>query len=188
MDILVLPGDRLLWNRQSLRCAVGRKGVVPAARKCEGDGATPAGSWPLRRVLYRSDRLAPPVTTLLTTALAPDDGWCDDPSHAAYNRLVKRPFPASHENLWRTDGLYDVIVILGYNDSPPQLSQGSAIFLHCTTPAYEPTAGCVALARPDILRLLVVCQVEDVLCIVSRAKSIDALALFTEPCRAYNKR
>ena len=39
-----------------VRCALGRSGVRPAADKREGDGASPLGVWPIRRVLYRPDR------------------------------------------------------------------------------------------------------------------------------------
>ncbi|KAF0143237.1 MAG: hypothetical protein FD153_536 [Rhodospirillaceae bacterium] len=138
---------------------------MPEALKHEGDGATPAGCWPLQRVLYRPDRLLLPVTDLPVSALAPDDGWCDDPGHDAYNRPVKRPFSASHEPLWRTDVLYDVIVVLGYNDSPPRPGRGSAIFLHCATPTYDSTAGCVAVARSDLLHLLTGCREGDRLCL-----------------------
>jgi len=134
------------------RCATGRGGVTRAKR--EGDGATPIGRWPLRRVLYRPDRLAAPATRLPCAAVDPRDGWCDDPEHPAYNRPVKLPFAASHEVLWRDDGLYDVVVVLGHNDDPPVPGAGSAIFLHVARPDHAPTAGCVALARDHLLSAL----------------------------------
>ncbi|MFM2043824.1 MAG: hypothetical protein RLY86_2400, partial [Pseudomonadota bacterium] len=115
-----------------LPCAIGRGGV--RADKREGDGGTPVGAFPLRRVLYRPDRLAAPVTGLPVAPIAPDDGWCDDPAHPDYNRPVKRPFPASHEEMWRDDGVYDVVVVLGHNDDPPVAGMGSAVFLHVTRP------------------------------------------------------
>ncbi|WP_409529916.1 L,D-transpeptidase family protein, partial [Shinella sp.] len=31
---------------------------------------------------------------------------------------------------------------------------GSAIFFHLACPGYEPTAGCIAVARRDMLRIL----------------------------------
>ena len=171
MDILVPPSNRvyrLCWNGQAVQCAVGRAGLVPAALKREGDGATPAGDWPLRRVLYRPDRLAPPVTALPVAPLAPEDGWCDDPDHPAYNQPIKRPFSARHEALWRADDVYDVIVVLGYNDSPSHPGTGSAIFLHCVPSVYPPTAGCVALVRSDLLRLLADCGPGDRLCLYTQ--------------------
>ena len=86
--------------------------------------------------------------------LRPEDGWCDDPDDAAYNRPVRLPYAASHERLWRDDGIYDVIVVLGHNDDPPVPGRGSAIFLHVARPDYGPTAGCVALALADLLTVL----------------------------------
>lgn len=137
-----------------VRCALGPAGVVPAAQKREGDGASPAGVWPMRRVLYRPDRAPAPSTGLPVAAVSPDDGWCDAPGDPAYNRPVRLPYPASAERLWRDDGLYDLIVILGHNDDPPAPGMGSAIFLHVAWPDYAPTEGCVAVAREDLVDLL----------------------------------
>ena len=137
-----------------VRCALGRGGVVPAALKREGDGASPAGVWALRKVLYRSDRGPPPATALPAAPIAPDDGWCDDPADPAYNRPVRHPYPASAERLWREDEVYDVIVVLGHNDDPVRPGAGSAIFLHLARPDYAATEGCVALARGDLDALL----------------------------------
>ncbi|MEX2631758.1 MAG: L,D-transpeptidase family protein [Tistlia sp.] len=142
------------WGAQRWRCVVGRGGVVAAEAKREGDGATPLGRWPLRRLLFRPDRETPAAWPLPAAAIAPQDGWCDDPGHPAYNRPVALPFPASHEQLWREDGLYDLLVVLGHNDDPPRPGLGSAIFLHCARPDWRPTEGCVALAHEDLRSLL----------------------------------
>ncbi len=139
---------------REVRCALGPAGVIPAPEKREGDGATPAGTWPMRRVLYRPDRGPAPRTALPLEAMTPDDGWCDAPADPAYNRPVKLPYPASAETMWREDGLYDIVVILGHNDSPPVQGMGSAIFLHCARPDYGPTEGCVALAKADLEAVL----------------------------------
>ena len=136
------------------RCALGPAGVIAAAEKREGDGASPAGVWPIRRVLYRPDRGSAPQTALQVAAMAPDDGWCDAPADPAYNRPVKLPYPASAEAMWRDDHLYDLVVVLGHNDDPPAPGMGSAIFLHLAKPGYAPTHGCVAVARSDLEALL----------------------------------
>ena len=137
-------------------CAIGRGGFV--REKCEGDGATPIGNWPLRRVFYRPDRLAPPVTTLPVFPIAPDDGWCDDPDHSLYNQLVKKPFAARHEDMWRDDTRYDLVVVLGHNDNPVVPHAGSAIFWHLARPDWRATAGCVAVCRESMLWLLAQCH------------------------------
>ncbi|HXA38322.1 MAG TPA: L,D-transpeptidase family protein [Phenylobacterium sp.] len=157
------PGGWLDLGGRRARCALGKAGVTPAADKREGDLASPAGVWPIRQVLYRPDRGGPPRTALPATALSPDDGWCDDPADAAYNRAVKLPCAASHEAMWRDDHLYDLIVVLGHNDDPPEPGMGSAIFLHLAREGYAPTEGCVALARPDLEELLAAARPGDAL-------------------------
>ncbi|MGF1608641.1 MAG: L,D-transpeptidase [Kiloniellales bacterium] len=169
MDIIVSATDgawQASFGAARWRCAIGRGGI--RADKREGDGATPIGCWPLRRVLYRPDRLAAPVTALPVAALAPDDGWCDAPGDPGYNRPVKLPYAASHERLWRDDAIYDVIVVLGHNDDPPQPGAGSAIFLHLARDDYAPTEGCVALAGADLLDLLRRVGPETRLCVEDR--------------------
>jgi L,D-peptidoglycan transpeptidase YkuD (ErfK/YbiS/YcfS/YnhG family) len=136
------------------RCALGKGGVKPAADKREGDGATPLGVWPIRRLLYRPDRGPPPTTALPTAPIGPGDGWCDDPADPAYNRPVALPYPASAEAMWREDGVYDLVAVLAHNDDPPRPGMGSAIFLHLARDDWRPTEGCVALARADMLKLL----------------------------------
>ena len=63
---------------------------------------------------------------------------------------MRLPYPASAERLWREDGVYDLIVVLGHNDDPVVPGAGSAIFLHRARSGYEPTQGCVALAAADL--------------------------------------
>ena len=151
---IVHPEGRLVFQGRTFRCALGRAGVIDAARKQEGDGATPTGLLPLRRLHYRADRLPIPRSPLPRSPIAPDDLWCDDPAHESYNRLVRRPFTASHEEMSRADELYDIVGELGWNDAPVVPGRGSAIFLHLARPDYAPTAGCVALTRADLLEVL----------------------------------
>jgi len=91
---------------------------------------------------------------LRVRALRPDDGWCDAPDDRNYNRLVRHPYPARAEQLWREDGLYDIIVVLDHNRRPRVRGAGSAVFLHCAAEGYTPTAGCIAVRRADLVRLL----------------------------------
>jgi L,D-peptidoglycan transpeptidase YkuD (ErfK/YbiS/YcfS/YnhG family) len=135
-------------------CALGPAGVKPAAEKREGDGASPAGVWPIREVWYRPDRGPPPASEFRVHAMTPHDGWCDDPADPAYNRHVKLPYAASAERLWRDDGAYDIVVVLGHNDDPPVPDMGSCIFLHLAREDFSPTQGCVAVARRDLEDLL----------------------------------
>ncbi|MFO1128896.1 MAG: L,D-transpeptidase family protein [Rhodospirillales bacterium] len=152
---------RLSWPGGTLPCVLGRAGIRTDKR--EGDGATPAGLFPLRRVLWRQDRLPAPATALPLAPINPDDGWCDDPADVAYNRPVSLPYPARHERLWRDDHLYDVVVVLGHNDDPVVAGAGSAVFLHLAAADGSPTAGCVALAPADLLAVLARCRPGDAL-------------------------
>jgi L,D-peptidoglycan transpeptidase YkuD (ErfK/YbiS/YcfS/YnhG family) len=149
---IVHPDGRLVFRGQVFRAALGRGGV--RADKQEGDGATPSGGLPLRRVLYRADRGAPPRCAVPIEPIAPTDGWCDDPTHPDYNRMVRLPHAASHEELWRQDGLYDIVGVLGWNDAPVRPGRGSAIFLHVARPDFGPTEGCVAMAATDLRTIL----------------------------------
>lgn len=159
-DLIVIPeGDpatattgRAQLRGRSWRCALGSGGM--RRNKREGDGATPAGRYPLRRLLFRADRLTRPVCVLPTVALSPGDGWCDDPADPAYNRAVLLPYPASCEALWRDDAVYDVILVIGHNDAPPAPGAGSAIFIHCARADFAATAGCIAFAQTDLIDLL----------------------------------
>lgn len=152
MDLLVNASGLASWGGKQMRCAIGRNGITAAKR--EGDGATPAGSFAMRFLLYRPDREAAPHTALPSRPIIRDDGWCDAPTDPAYNRMISLPYHASAEALWRDDGLYDLIVPLGYNDWPVIPGKGSAIFLHLAAPDFAPTAGCVALAHEDLLAVL----------------------------------
>ncbi len=135
-----------------LPCALGRAGGRFLKR--EGDGASPRGTCTLERIAYRADRGCRPRSLLPANPTRASDGWCDAPGDRNYNRPVRHPYPASAERLWRDDGLYDVIVVLSHNRRPRVRGLGSAIFMHVARPGLEPTEGCIALARPHLLRLL----------------------------------
>ena len=159
MTLLVGARGVAVWRGRRLRCAIGHGGI--AARKTEGDGASPAGRFALRRVLYRADRIAAPRCVLPRAAIARGDGWCDAPGDARYNREVRHPYPAGAERLWRADRCYDLLAVIGFNDDPVVDGGGSAIFLHVAGPGYPPTAGCVALALADLRAVLAAWTPED---------------------------
>lgn len=142
---------------KTYRCTIGRGGIAGLNEKREGDLKTPSGSFALRAVYYRPDRVSAPHTALPLIALTPMDGWCDDPEHALYNQPVKLPFEGRHEKLWRDDHVYDLIIPLGYNDGvdgPIIAGAGSAIFMHLMREDGVGTEGCIALKLPDLLEVL----------------------------------
>ncbi len=152
-NIVVNSSGVLYFNNKEYRCALGRGGV--RADKQEGDEATPIGCFSIRKIFYRPDKFEkPPETAFSTQALTQNDGWSDDMNMPEYNSYIKLPYNGSHEKLWRDDHLYDIIVVLGYNDNPAVAGKDSAIFMHLAREGYTPTAGCVALSKEDLLEIL----------------------------------
>jgi L,D-peptidoglycan transpeptidase YkuD (ErfK/YbiS/YcfS/YnhG family) len=160
-QISVSPDRILSYGNVRVPCVVGRRGVVRGKR--EGDGATPAGKFPLRRLLYRPDRLAGIETGLPVRVLTHADAWCDDPRTREYNTLIQLPFPRHAEPLWRQDHLYDVLIVIGYNDDPVVPGRGSAIFLHVAPEGLAGTDGCIAIAFSALLEVARHCTTATVI-------------------------
>ena len=163
MNILVTPTSKnpsrglLKFGSKTYPCALGKEGVTQ--QKKEGDYKSPVGKFIIRNIYYRYDKLRKPLYSQLPLmAILKEDGWCDDPHDKAYNRPVTLPYHASAEQFWRDDDLYDVIVVLGYNDTPAVAGKGSAIFMHISKNLddrnYPGTEGCVALNKSDLLEIL----------------------------------
>jgi L,D-peptidoglycan transpeptidase YkuD (ErfK/YbiS/YcfS/YnhG family) len=138
----------------AIPCAIGRNGIGPKIR--EGDGRTPLGRFIVVEWRRRKD---------IWTIFRPDchvikrtDGWCDDPASNRYNRPVILPFRAGAENLWRDDGVYDLIGIMDFNFSPRVNGRGSAIFIHLAHDDNRATAGCIALRRSMMRKLQFLCS------------------------------
>lgn len=134
-------------------CSLGRNGATRFKR--EGDGKTPLGSFALKPGYVQRERFrALPATRLTLRQLTGSEGWCDDVNSPTYNRPIRLPNPAGHEILKRSDGVYDLVLVLDYNLCPRIKGRGSAIFFHLTRERGEPTAGCIAIAKDDMRRLL----------------------------------
>jgi L,D-peptidoglycan transpeptidase YkuD (ErfK/YbiS/YcfS/YnhG family) len=146
-DLVVTPmGVRFMGRR--FPCTIGRSGVIPAGKKREGDGATPAGVHRIVGMLYRPDRMVRPADWALP--IGPCDLWSDDPRDENYNLMVRAPHVFSHERLRRADPMYDLILITDWNWPASVPGRGSAIFLHRWRRPGYPTAGCVAFAPCDL--------------------------------------
>jgi L,D-peptidoglycan transpeptidase YkuD (ErfK/YbiS/YcfS/YnhG family) len=135
-----------------LRCAIGKSGIRHSKR--EGDHATPAGTYRLLGLRQRHDRLPRLTCALPTRTTGPRDGWCDDPHAARYNEAIPLPAPEGHEQLYRDDHVYDLVVVLDHNRRPRVRGHGSAIFFHLSRPDDAGTEGCVAISGDDMRRLL----------------------------------
>ena len=151
-DLIFFEKNKCKINNNIYTCASGKGGIVLAKR--EGDGGTPIGTFPLRQVFYRPDRLLPPQTVLPVLPLTPAMGWCDEVTDPLYNQLITLPYVGGHELLWRDDHVYDLIIVVGYNDDPIIPGKGSAIFIHLMRENYQPTQGCVAFSVTDLCDIL----------------------------------
>jgi L,D-peptidoglycan transpeptidase YkuD (ErfK/YbiS/YcfS/YnhG family) len=160
MDLIV-QNNSAIWGAKTFECSIGSGGVVD--HKQEGDGGTPTGRFPFRKVYYRSDRVGSISTPLPTEAIEKSDGWCDDPHDPMYNKHIKLPYIARHEKLWREDHVYDVILVVGHNDAPVIPGKGSAVFVHLRRPEGTPTEGCVALSLENLLEIIEECNHQSLL-------------------------
>lgn len=134
------------------QAAIGLNGRT--ARKREGDGKTPITTMALISGFYRDDRGPRVKTALQLKPISNVMLWCDAPKDPNYNQLVRRPLKTSHEEMCRSDGLYDICLVLDWNVTQRKRGAGSAIFMHLIRPGYQPTAGCIALHPRDMRRLL----------------------------------
>ncbi len=142
----------LIAGASHVPVALGRSGI--RANKREGDGGTPRGRFKFRRLWWRADRAPRPRTLLPVRPIAPNDGWCENPSDRRYNHPVLVPEGAPGDRLWRADHLYDFIIEIDHNTCPRVAGRGSAVFIHVARPGFKPTAGCVALEMGRLRRLL----------------------------------
>lgn len=146
---MVLTQQGVRYHGRIFPCSIGKTGVT--LHKQEGDGATPAGTHHITGLWYRADRIAPPAPW--ARAIGPNDLWCDDPAHPAYNQHFRAPQTASHERLRRADPLYDLILTTDWNWPDAIPGWGSAIFLHQWRRPRFGTEGCIAFARPQLFEI-----------------------------------
>jgi len=142
----------LYFGKYRIKCAIGKRGIT--SRKIEGDKKTPRGTFRLKSVLYRKDRISKIKTTLKKYIIKKKMGWCDDASSKYYNKKIIFPFNYSAEKLWLKKNIYDVIIIIDYNLKPIVKNKGSAIFMHVAQKNYKSTEGCVALKKKDMIFLV----------------------------------
>ena len=142
----------LTFDGRAVPVALGRGGLK--ANKREGDGGTPIGIFHPLRLWWRKDRHARPPTALPVRAITSHDGWCEDPADRRYNRPIHVAAESNADRLMRSDHLYDYIIEIDHNARPRVSGRGSAVFLHLARPGFAPTAGCIAMNRGAMLRLL----------------------------------
>jgi len=141
----------LIVDEFKFKCSIGKNGLK--TQKREGDSCTPKGNFKIGKVYYRSDRVRKPETRLKTKIIRKNMGWCNDPYSRNYNKEISLNKKNKGEKLFRSDGVYDILIVIEYNTKKIIPLKGSAIFIHLTK-NYSTTQGCIALNKNDLLILL----------------------------------
>ena len=150
--IIVKKSGYLKYKNFKFRCALGKNGITKKIR--EGDNITPKGIFKITKIYYRQDKIKRIKTLIKKIKIKKNMGWCDDPKSIYYNKQIKLPSKFSYEKLYRNDHIYDLLAVLNYNINPIVKNKGSAIFIHITKSNYRPTAGCIAVKKDDLIKLL----------------------------------
>ena len=150
--IIINKSSYLKYKNFRFRCALGKAGI--GKKKKEGDNVTPRGLYKIVKIYYRKDRIKRISSKFKLIKITKNIGWCDDPNSEKYNKMINLPTKYSYEKLYRKDNVYDLILVLNYNMSPVIKNKGSAIFIHITKKKYQPTQGCVALKKDNLLKLI----------------------------------
>lgn len=140
-------------SQRPIPARIGRNGFAPSGEKCEGDGRTPRGIYPLGLAFGYVTKID---SAMPYRQMTPKDIWVDDPGSPDYNRLKKRgqTRARSFEDMVLTDDRYKYGIVIHYNTDPVIPGHGSAIFLHVWKDPQTPTSGCIAISEENILKLL----------------------------------
>ena len=145
---IFIKNKKLILDKYRIKCAIGKRGI--GHKKREGDKITPKGKFKIKTILYRKDRVSHFKSKITTLPITKDMGWCDDPKSKKYNKLIYFPFKHSAEKLYRSENIYDIILVLNFNMNPVKKNKGSAIFIHVAKRNYEHTMGCVAVKKEHL--------------------------------------
>tara|TARA_B100001248_G_C27359788_1_gene445809 strand:- start:539 stop:1030 length:492 start_codon:yes stop_codon:yes gene_type:complete len=147
-----IKNNYLTYGDYKIKCAVGKRGIN--YKKKEGDLITPKGSFKIKGIFYRKDKIPKLKTKIKKKSIKRNMGWCDDPRSDKYNKLIKYPFNYGSEKLFRSDSIYDIVVVLSFNMNPIKKNKGSAIFIHVAKRKFDPTKGCIAIKKKELKKLL----------------------------------
>ena len=142
----------LTYQNNKVKCAIGKRGI--GKKQKEGDQITPRGTFKIKNILYRKDKINYIRSVIKKTPIKKNMGWCDDPKSKDYNKLIKYPFNYKSEKLYRSKNIYDIILVLDFNMRPIKKNKGSAIFIHISNNKYSPTQGCIAIKKKELLKMI----------------------------------
>ena len=141
----------LIFNNYKAKCSIGKRGI--GLKKKEGDLITPKGKYKIKYILYRKDRVKI-QTKIKRIIITRKMGWCDDSNSKHYNKRIMLPSVYKYEKLYKKENIYDLILVLNYNMKPIKKNKGSAIFIHIAKNNYSDTAGCIAIKKNQLLKIL----------------------------------
>ena len=150
--IIINKSGFLEYKDLKFKCALGKSGI--GNKKIEGDNITPRGTFNIVKIYYRRDRIKKLSSKYKLIEIKKNMGWCDDPKSNYYNQLIKIPSKYSYERLFRNENIYDLIIVLNYNMNPVIKNKGSAIFIHIAKKRFQPTEGCIAISKKNLLYLI----------------------------------
>ena len=120
--------------------------------KYEGDKKAPAGVFELSAIFgyEKGDHFKLPYHQATKDLLCVDDS-----SSKHYNTLVSHPrdMPKSYELMRREDHQYELGVVIAHNTQAIK-QRGSCIFMHVYKSKDAPTAGCSAMSKEDIQKVV----------------------------------
>jgi D-alanyl-D-alanine dipeptidase len=154
-DIPVVLGSHgLAWGRGL------QSPVVDGPQKVEGDGKAPAGIFPLGTA-FGYDPQPPQYCRLPYRQATAGDYFVDDADSTQYNQWVHLSDAQDPAHVWksfekmrRDDQLYELGMVIEQNTAPVEAGKGSAVFFHVWRAADAPTAGCTAMSKDNLIKLL----------------------------------
>ncbi len=149
---ILINKKNLTYGNYNAKCAIGKRGI--GYKRKEGDLITPKGSYKIKYILYRKDRIKKIHSKIKKFVIKKNMGWCDDPKSKNYNKLIRLPSNDNHEKLYIKDNTYDIILILDYNMKPTIKNKGSAIFIHVSKRNFKKTEGCIAIKKNYLLKII----------------------------------
>lgn len=152
---IVVGKNGLAWGAGGLNEMPAE--AVGSLLKTEGDGKSPAGIFSLTSAFGSKEK--PDFVNLPYTQLAEWTECVDDEKSSHYNRIVNRMQVGvfdwnSSEKMLEVGAQYDLGVYVAHNSNPVKSGSGSCIFLHIWKNAATGTAGCTAMERSDIEKIL----------------------------------
>ena len=149
---ILINKKNLTYGNYNVKCAIGKRGI--GYKRKEGDLITPKGSYKIKYILYRKDRIKKIHSKIKKFVIKKNMGWCNDPKSKDYNKLIRLPSTHNHEKLYIKENIYDIILVLDYNMKPTIKNKGSAIFIHVTKRNFKKTEGCIAIKKNYLLKII----------------------------------